>query len=127
MPDDTAENIILPTRQGYDVWSKIYDDEDNPLIGRDPRLPTLIQPQMNNRRLRELNYEVEGRRYFKLKRVKKRLRQYHRFSAIKKDARFLSSILVWGVKKGYAALVRKGNHRDAEHTEKTQKIKEYKL
>jgi 2-polyprenyl-3-methyl-5-hydroxy-6-metoxy-1,4-benzoquinol methylase len=24
--------LVVPTRQGYDMWSQIYDDEDNPLI-----------------------------------------------------------------------------------------------
>ncbi|MHC4401416.1 MAG: class I SAM-dependent methyltransferase [Planctomycetota bacterium] len=38
MPDDNAENTILPTREGYDVWSKIYDDEDNPLITLEDRM-----------------------------------------------------------------------------------------
>jgi len=38
MPDDNAETIILPTREGYDLWSKIYDDEDNPLITLEERI-----------------------------------------------------------------------------------------
>jgi malonyl-CoA O-methyltransferase len=38
MPDDNAETIILPTREGYDVWSKVYDDEDNPLITLEQRV-----------------------------------------------------------------------------------------
>jgi len=35
-PDDgtetTDEPRIVPTREGYDLWSQVYDDEDNPLI-----------------------------------------------------------------------------------------------
>jgi hypothetical protein len=27
-----SEPLDLPTREGYDLWSQIYDDEDNPLI-----------------------------------------------------------------------------------------------
>lgn len=27
-----SEHIVLPTKEGYDLWSEIYDDEDNPLI-----------------------------------------------------------------------------------------------
>src|SRR5262249_40566291 len=31
-----AENVsapqVVPTREGYDLWAQIYDDEDNPLI-----------------------------------------------------------------------------------------------
>jgi ubiquinone/menaquinone biosynthesis C-methylase UbiE len=26
------EPLIVPTREGYDLWSQTYDDEDNPLI-----------------------------------------------------------------------------------------------
>jgi len=28
----TDEPRVVPTREGYDLWSQIYDDEDNPLI-----------------------------------------------------------------------------------------------
>jgi malonyl-CoA O-methyltransferase len=43
MPDDNAETNILPTREGYDVWSKIYDDDDNPLIALEERvIPDLL-------------------------------------------------------------------------------------
>lgn len=38
MPEDDAETIILPTREGYDLWSRIYDDEDNPLITLEERI-----------------------------------------------------------------------------------------
>jgi ubiquinone/menaquinone biosynthesis C-methylase UbiE len=31
-PDPAAAPQVLPTREGYDVWASIYDDEDNPLI-----------------------------------------------------------------------------------------------
>lgn len=27
-----AERIVLPTQEGYNLWSEIYDDEDNPLV-----------------------------------------------------------------------------------------------
>jgi len=27
-----SEPVEVPTREGYDLWSQIYDDEDNPLI-----------------------------------------------------------------------------------------------
>jgi SAM-dependent methyltransferase len=27
-----SEPLEVPTREGYDLWSQIYDDEDNPLI-----------------------------------------------------------------------------------------------
>jgi hypothetical protein len=27
-----SEPLEVPTRDGYDLWSQIYDDEDNPLI-----------------------------------------------------------------------------------------------
>ena len=27
-----SEPLEVPTREGYDLWSEIYDDEDNPLI-----------------------------------------------------------------------------------------------
>ncbi len=33
----------LPTREGYDRWSEIYDDEDNPLLVLEERyLPDLL-------------------------------------------------------------------------------------
>lgn len=28
----TAEDHVVPTREGYDLWSEIYDDEANPLV-----------------------------------------------------------------------------------------------
>ena len=30
--EDVSEPLEVPTREGYDLWSQIYDDEDNPLI-----------------------------------------------------------------------------------------------
>src|SRR5439155_585261 len=30
--ETTGEPRIVPTREGYDLWSQVYDDEDNPLI-----------------------------------------------------------------------------------------------
>jgi ubiquinone/menaquinone biosynthesis C-methylase UbiE len=29
---DVSEPLEVPTREGYDLWSQIYDDEDNPLV-----------------------------------------------------------------------------------------------
>ena len=29
---DAGSKLVLPPREGYDLWSSIYDDEDNPLI-----------------------------------------------------------------------------------------------
>ncbi len=31
-PDNSGCCDVLPTREGYDLWSSIYDSEDNPLI-----------------------------------------------------------------------------------------------
>ncbi len=33
MDERVKEVVELPTRQGYDRWAAIYDDEDNPLVG----------------------------------------------------------------------------------------------
>lgn len=32
METPANQAVIVPTQQGYDLWSEIYDDEDNPLI-----------------------------------------------------------------------------------------------
>lgn len=38
-----AEPQVVPTREGYDLWSAIYDDEDNPLIALETaRVRTLL-------------------------------------------------------------------------------------
>jgi malonyl-CoA O-methyltransferase len=47
--DEQAGPVNLPTRDGYDVWSKIYDVEDNPLI-------TLEEPKIH-----ELLGDLRGR------------------------------------------------------------------
>ena len=42
-PPDQPEPEILPTREGYDRWAAIYDDEDNPLIRLEERfLPGVL-------------------------------------------------------------------------------------
>ena len=28
----TPEPSVVPVREGYDLWSRIYDEEDNPLV-----------------------------------------------------------------------------------------------
>ena len=28
----TAEDLVVPTQEGYDRWAEIYDDELNPLV-----------------------------------------------------------------------------------------------
>ncbi|MCA9052236.1 MAG: class I SAM-dependent methyltransferase [Planctomycetaceae bacterium] len=33
MVDSMNDPVELPTQQGYDLWSSLYDDEDNPLVG----------------------------------------------------------------------------------------------
>jgi ubiquinone/menaquinone biosynthesis C-methylase UbiE len=38
--DNTSERQVVPTQDGYDLWSAIYDAEDNPLI-------VLEEPQVN--------------------------------------------------------------------------------
>jgi malonyl-CoA O-methyltransferase len=32
-----ADPLHLPTREGYDLWSLLYDEEDNPLIALEER------------------------------------------------------------------------------------------
>lgn len=48
-PDNKPEALILPAKHGYDVWSGIYDTEDNPLITLEERM------------IRELLGDVRGR------------------------------------------------------------------
>ena len=40
MDSDTSEHQVVPTQDGYDLWSAIYDAADNPLI-------VLEEPQIN--------------------------------------------------------------------------------
>ncbi len=45
---DVSQPLIVPTREGYDRWAHIYDDEDNPLIA------------METARFRQLLGDVQG-------------------------------------------------------------------
>ena len=44
----TAENVsapqVVPTREGYDLWAQLYDEEDNPLIILDNAWQAKIPP-----------------------------------------------------------------------------------
>ncbi len=38
-----VEPLLLPTRDGYELWAEIYDDEDNPLIAlEEPQIAGLL-------------------------------------------------------------------------------------
>jgi malonyl-CoA O-methyltransferase len=40
---ESRSRVVLPTREGYDRWSEIYDDEDNALIAlEEPRVAELL-------------------------------------------------------------------------------------
>jgi len=49
MPNDNTETVILPTREGYDAWSEIYDDDDNPLIALEERLIHQLMGELSGR------------------------------------------------------------------------------
>lgn len=80
-------------------WSEPFYEYQNPTIGRDPRLPTLIQPQMGFKELRELNFEVSRKQRFTFIRMLNRFKKYRKFVEIKKDLKLVSSFLIWLIKK----------------------------
>ncbi|GEM_PF-116840 len=80
-------------------WSESFYEYQNPTIGRDPRLPTLIQPQMGFKELRELNFEVSRKQRFTFIRMLNRFKKYGKFVEIKKDLKLVSAFLVWLIKK----------------------------
>ena len=80
-------------------WAKPFYEYQNPTIGRDPRLPTLIQPQLGFKELRELNFEVSRKQRFTFIRMFKRFKKYRKFVEIKKDLKLVSAFLVWLIKK----------------------------
>ena len=88
---------IWSKEQGYFPkdfsWVKPYYNVQNPTIGRDPRLPTLIQPQMGYDEIRSLNFMVKDK-LIPFDRIKKRIRKYYDPREIIKDC-----ILVWSILK----------------------------
>lgn len=78
-------------------WVKPYYNLQNPTIGRDPRLPTLIQPQMGFNEIRNLNFELKDK-LIPLDRVMKRLKKYYDVREILKDIILVSSIVSYKIK-----------------------------
>lgn len=81
-------------------WVKPYYNVQNPTIGRDPRLPTLIQPQMGYKELRELNFIASGK-VFGFNRIKKRLKKYYDPREILKDIILVASMITFKYKEKF--------------------------
>ncbi len=93
---------IWATQKGYFPkdfsWVKPYYNVQNPTIGRDPRLPTLIQPQMGYKELRNLNF-LASDKLIRMKRIKKRLKKYYDPREILKDIILVTSALSFKMKE----------------------------
>ncbi len=78
-------------------WVKPYYNLQNPTIGRDPRLPTLIQPQMGFNEIRNLNFSVKDN-LIPLNKILKRLKKYYDPREIVKDFILVCSIISYKIK-----------------------------
>ncbi len=78
-------------------WVKPYYNMQNPTIGRDPRLPTLIQPQMGYKQIRELNFLVKDR-LIPWEKLSKRIKKYVDPREFIKDIILLESALLHKIK-----------------------------
>ncbi len=101
VPGTELERFAIQNRYLPDnfSWAKPFYEYQNPTIGRDPSLPTLIQPKMGFKELRELNFEVSRKQRFTFIRMLNRFKKYRKFVEIKKDLKLVSAFLVWLIKK----------------------------
>jgi len=61
VPSDVPE-IIVPTRQGYDRWSQVYDNDGNPLVALEEPEAIRMMGQVRGLTMRTLGPEPDATR-----------------------------------------------------------------